>query len=227
MLPPKDVMNQMKADPKERFNEDESPSRIEYPNVVEGFGPPDFEKNFNNQELEESYRQFEDELVNPDIEENHYEPQLERPIDDDEEYGFAPPPPWKGVQDYPKPPSLKQENNNFLHDDEIFKGGPSRTQVMSWKKQFEVDDHRVFLNEISGEHFIWRTLNRAEYREIMALPDTDPLQREELICEICTLFPYDYNFTSMTNRRAGIPAVLAQLIMQESGFQEPSPPIRL
>jgi hypothetical protein len=61
----------------------------------------------------------------------------------------------------------------------------------------------------------------------MALPNTDPLQREEIICEICTLFPYEYNFASMAVRKAGTPAVLADQVMHESGFKQPTPPIRL
>lgn len=215
MLPPKDKMQQLKQEQEERFKEPE-PTQ-----VVDGFGPPAFDDNYDEDELQDAYRGFEEDKK------EEYEPELERPIDDEDEYGFEPPPRWGGAEDYPEPPSFRQEGASFLKDDAIFEGGPSRTEVASWKKQFEQDGHYINLTEHADEVFIWRTLNRVEYREIMALPNTDPLQREEIICEICVLFPYEYNFTSMASRKAGVPAVLAEQIMQESGFKQPSPPIRL
>ncbi|MNP27516.1 hypothetical protein D3C76_1204320 [compost metagenome] len=115
-----------------------------------------------------------------------------------------------------------------MRDEPLFPGGPLITDVNSWKKQFEVDGHSIHLSEdIGGQNFIWRTLARTEYREIMNLPNTDPLQREEIICEICVLFPYEYNFASMAAQKAGVPAVLAEQILHESGFRKPTPPQRL
>jgi hypothetical protein len=214
MLPPKDQMDQMKQQ-QDRFREAEP---TEEPRGIPGFGPPEFED-----EVDEAYADWhpeeDEELEQPYDEEETPEPQ--------EDYGFTPPPEWTGTREYQEPPSLKQDGNRFLNDQPAFPGGPMRSEIASWKKTFEQDDHTVNLSEPGGEPFIWRTLSRTEYREIMALQNTDPLQREEIICEICTLFPYDYNFSNMASRKAGIPAVLAEQIMQESGFKKPAPPIRL
>jgi hypothetical protein len=220
MLPPKEQMEKLKAE-QNRFQQPEPPAR-----GVEGFGPPQFEGDevsargsqfTDKDELESAYNQFN----------KGYEPELEKEYPEEAEYGFNPPPSFENPSEYPTPPSMRQKGASFLKEDAIFTGGPSRSEVASWKRQFETDGHSVHLSEVGDEVFIWRTLNRTEYREIMALPNTDPLQREEIICEICTLFPYEYNFTSMASRKAGTPAVLADQMMHESGFKQPTPPIRL
>lgn len=214
-------MEQMKREQEGRFKDPTTESR------AVSFGPPPFanEEVYDKDELDTAYDGFE--------EQDALEPQY--PDDDEEEeeedelpsFGFTPPPGWGGASAPPETESLRQEGGSFLTEDAIFEGGPSRSEVMSWKKQFERDGHTVNLQEVGEDTVIWRSLNRTEYREIMALPNTDPLQREEIICEVCTLFPYDYNFTSMASRKAGVPAVLAEAIMKESGFQKTAPPIRL
>ena len=203
MLPPKEQMEQMRKQQNERFVNPETGD------VTAVFGPPDF----GNEDEDE----LEQEISEPTP--------TQRYDVEEEEYTS----PWRGVQEesYVETASLRQDNNSFIDEDVIFPNGPLRTEVSSWKKQFEIDGHTVNLTEIGTEVFIWRTLNRVEYREIMAIPNTDPLQREEIICEVCVLFPYEYNFKSMSERKAGIPAILAEQIMKESGFVKIAPPVRL
>lgn len=229
MLPPKDEMNKLLRERESRFRDDIEPDpSAQHPE----FGPPDFGDEedeigeyADRDEIADSYSRFSE---------------LEQPYPDDEpasqheedgeqkEYGFTPPPSAAGIRTEPvEPESLREDGGSFLRDDVLFPGGPTHSQVSAWKKQFEVDGHHVMLSEIGDEVFIWRTLNRVEYREVMALPNTDPLQREEILCEICTLYPPNYNFTEMASRRAGVPAVLAEQLMKESGFTQPTPPIRL
>lgn len=221
MLPPKEQMEQLKREQQGRF-QDEGMPQPAFP----GFGPPDFgdesEQGFAREEDLEDYPTWHSEQTEPEDEDY-----LTVDAGEEAPYGFTEPPSYAPTGDYPTPPSMRQKGNSFLREEAIFEGGPSQSEVSSWKKQFEVDNHTVNLSEHAGEVFIWRTLNRVEYREIMALPNTDPLQREEIICEICVLFPYEYNFTNMAANKAGIPAVLAQQIMKESGFDQPSPPVRL
>lgn len=60
------------------------------------------------------------------------------------------------------------------------------------------------------------------------MPNTDPLQREEIICETCVLLPENYNYEAMARDKAGAPALLAEQIMQASGFIENyEPPLML
>lgn len=222
MLPPKEQMEQMKRDQEQRFQDPQPNPNAKFP----GFGPPQFEEeemsaqDFAREEDLADYPSFEDD------DEEYGAPQFES-AEEEPAYGFTPPPPFQPEMDYPTPPTMREKGAAFLRDDALFPGGPTRAEIASWKKQFEQDGHSINLSELGDETFIWRTLNRVEYREIMALPNTDPLQREEIICEICTLFPYDYNFAGMAARKAGTPAVIAEQIMQESGFKKPAPPIRL
>lgn len=219
MLPPKDQMEQMKREQEDRFKDPTTESR------AVAFGPPSFDNNdsnvHDNDELEDTYSKFNDAPLEPEYEDD------EDVNTEPESFGFTPPPEYRGASSAPRTESLRQEGGSFLREDEIFPGGPSRSELMSWKKQFEIDGHTINLSEIGEDIFIWRTLNRVEYREVMALPNTDPLQREEILAEVCTLFPYDYNFTTMANRKAGVPAILSEQIMKESGFQKVAPPVRL
>ncbi len=132
-----------------------------------------------------------------------------------------------GVGEYEAPISMRSHGGSFLKEAELFPGGPLMSEIHAWKKEFEQDGHSVNMTEHVGQPFVWRTLSRLEYREVMVLPNTDPLQREEIFCEICVLWPYEYKFTKMAGGKAGIPALLSEAILKESGFEKPLPPIRL
>lgn len=201
MLPPKEEMDQFRAKQRDRFVNEENA----VPQGAVVFGEPEFD---DEDELEQEYTA----PVQQEREDRYEVPEFSRPVE-----SSAP----------PETESLRQEGNAFSTDELLFEGGPTRTELMSWKKQFEVDGHSVNLSEIGDDVFIWRTLNRVEYREIMNIPNTDPLQREEIICEVCVLFPYDYNFKAMAEQKAGVPALLAEQIMKESGFSKIAPPVRL
>lgn len=112
-------------------------------------------------------------------------------------------------------------------DQQLFPGGPMISEIESWKKQYGdiwvVDD----LPDTEIPAYIYRDLNRYEYKSIMATPNTDPLMREEMICEQCVLYPYEYSYGIMSNHKAGIPTILAGHIMETSGFTKASMPKRL
>lgn len=101
-------------------------------------------------------------------------------------------------------------------DEPLFVGGPTKSQLDSWKKQWEGYD--IYVTEIQEQYFIFRTLNRFEYKQIVALPNVDALQREEIICETVTLFPYSYKWDVMAKDKAGLPSTFSQIIMEKSGF---------
>lgn len=115
--------------------------------------------------------------------------------------------------------------NAIEHEDEyLFEDGPLASEVESWKKQF---DGVYLVDDISDDVYIYRTLNRYEYKSIMATQNTDPLMREEMICETCVLFPYNYSYEQMSTDNAGIVSTLAEHIMAASGFSKASMPVRL
>lgn len=101
-------------------------------------------------------------------------------------------------------------------DTPIFEGGPGVSQVDLWKKQFSKE--KIFHTQILDKHFIFRTLNRFEYKQIVAIENIDALHREEIICTTCVLWPYNYNFKRMASEDSGYPSTLAQIIMENSGF---------
>ena len=124
-----------------------------------------------------------------------------------------------GFKEPPRPDKINQ------FDEQLFPGGPMYSELESWKKQYpgvwivdDLPDQKIY---------IYRTLSRYEYKGIMATPNTDPLMREEMICEQCVLFPYEYSYGMMSNNAGGVPTVLAQHIMETSGFTKASMPKRL
>lgn len=102
------------------------------------------------------------------------------------------------------------------YDSPIFPNGPLQSEINSWKKQYIGYD--IYATEVCGDYFVFRTLNRFEYKQIVALQNTDPLMREEIICETCTLFPPTYKWNTMATGKAGVPATYSQIIMEKSGF---------
>lgn len=111
-------------------------------------------------------------------------------------------------------PKLARPGKAAATDGQVFMNGPLESEILAWKKQFG----RVYSTELDGEIYIWRTINRFEYKEVMSVSNTNELMREEMICEVCVLFPYDYTYEKMTNDAGGIPSMLSEQIMQKSGF---------
>lgn len=121
--------------------------------------------------------------------------------------------------------SLTQPLNNINYDDiekqsidEIYPGGPSEYLVNLWKNKYP--KARVFSIEVSGQSFVCRSLGRLEYKKLVSLYDLDQLQREELICATCVLYPQDFDWQDVNNLRGGIPSTLAAIIMEHSGFTQ-------
>lgn len=101
-------------------------------------------------------------------------------------------------------------------DEPLFEGGPGVSQVDIWKKQYSKE--KIFHTQILEKHFVFRTLNRFEYKQIVAIENIDALYREEIICSTCVLWPFNYNFKTMAGEDSGYPSTLAQIIMENSGF---------
>lgn len=116
-------------------------------------------------------------------------------------------------------PFIKAER--FKDDEPIFPGGPLLSQVKSWytMTQKQGMGHNVYITPYSKDLIvIWRTLSRSEYKEITSMKNTDPLQREEMICEQCVLWPQPFHYVVQAKGLAGIPSLIATHIMIASGF---------
>lgn len=105
----------------------------------------------------------------------------------------------------------------------VIRNGPSRKEVEGWKSRYE----HIYFTPFEGETFVWRVLQRPEYREIIRDTNLTALDREELFTEKCVLFPYDFSLDKIKKSRAGIASLLSEMIMDKSGFVAQSAPIKL
>ena len=114
-------------------------------------------------------------------------------------------------------PSIEEAPINTIEEDfQIYENGPYFSQIEIWKKQY--GQGHVLHTQIIDKHFIFRTLNRFEYKQIVAMQNVDALMREEIICSTCVLHPRNYDFKSMAANEAGYPSTLSKIIMENSGF---------
>lgn len=105
----------------------------------------------------------------------------------------------------------------------LFPGGPSLDKIEEWKSRFG----DIYLTEFEEEVFIWRALTRKEYKEIMKVERADNFYKEERICDKVVIYPESYNFMQMAQGKAGIPTLIAELVMEKSGFQAKTGALRL
>lgn len=62
--------------------------------------------------------------------------------------------------------------------------------------------------------FIYKTLGRKDFRDLVETEDLDDCAKEEIICESCVLYPENYDFENC--EQAGLPTELAQVIIEHS-----------
>jgi len=110
-------------------------------------------------------------------------------------------------------------------DEAIWDGGPSAGDIVGWKEEFG----DVYVTSISmDQHVVWRTMNRLEYKNhvknMEKLGQNNQISQadiamlnEELIAEMCILFP-KFDRTQLVGELAGIPSIIAQEVMEASGF---------
>ena len=115
----------------------------------------------------------------------------------------------------------EQQNIERKQDDipkgseRIFEGGPTRDMIENWKRQYG----DIYMTKFDNETFIWRTLTRLEFKNLLNTEgDQTEWYREERLAELCVLWPLDYNHEEIMDGKAGIPAILADHIMNKSGF---------
>lgn len=101
--------------------------------------------------------------------------------------------------------------------------GPTRQEVEEWKDKYG----NIYFTPFEGEIYIWRTLNRAEYREIVSNQKLTVLDREEIFTEKCVLYPRNFKIANLNKGQAGVPTILSEMIMDKSGFVAQTAPIKL
>jgi len=116
---------------------------------------------------------------------------------------------------------LMDAEEAFLHQ-----RGPGKDKIEAWKKEFGYLEWMAFDDEV----FVYRSINRSEYRRIFtqspptALAEMESFVEEEII-KAALLFPaYD---TIDWEKRAGLQRTLSDNIMRLSGFQPTVGPRRI
>lgn len=84
-------------------------------------------------------------------------------------------------------------------------------QLEAWRKQYNT----VYMTEIEDVQIIWRGLSRAEFRKVVDAYE-DEFERAEYVARLCVLDPQIDDWSNEIY--AGVPEILAQNILRESGF---------
>lgn len=71
----------------------------------------------------------------------------------------------------------------------------------------------VFIHQFGSVVFFYRSIGRKEYKTIIDDTLLNDFQKENVICEVCTLYPKDVDFNNVD---AGIPSKLAELVIKNS-----------
>lgn len=113
---------------------------------------------------------------------------------------------------------VKENLNKELEkgSERLFENGPTKDMIENWKNQFGGD---IYMTEYDSETFVWRPISRLEFKKIVnAEGNHDDFYREERVTELCVLWPENYSHDDIIDGKAGVPAVLADQIMNKSGF---------
>jgi hypothetical protein len=128
-------------------------------------------------------------------------------------------------EDFVVDPSEATSVEQLADDVEIFDNGPTAGQIKIWKREFG----EVYVTSVSfDKHIVWRVLSRIEYKHLvkkmeqlmqagqMSTAEAN-MWNEEAIAELCILFP-SYDKRSLTEDMAGLPSLIAQEVLEASGF---------
>lgn len=80
-------------------------------------------------------------------------------------------------------------------------------------ENFKKTYRNVYVYKIEDNLFFYRTLTRKEYKQLVSNEDLSDEEKEEVVCEVCTLYPEKYDFSECD---AGVPTSLAAAIMKNS-----------
>lgn len=105
-----------------------------------------------------------------------------------------------------------------------YEDSPTLNEIEEWRERFQ---GKIFMTRLGDDMYIYRPIRRSEYKNIFKLQNTDQYYREEKICETCVLYPRNYGFAVTANGPAGVPSMLFEMILSESGFNPNVQSIRI
>ena len=90
---------------------------------------------------------------------------------------------------------------------------PEPVNILELYYEYREKYPHVFVFRVCDYDFIFRALGRKEWREILDNDQFSDFAKEEIICETCTLYPENFDFSSC---EAGVPTELMKLIVKYS-----------
>lgn len=81
-------------------------------------------------------------------------------------------------------------------------------------KEFKEKYKNIFVFQFGEQVFIYHTIGRKDYKELVLNKDIDEQEKEEILCAKCTLYPANYDFANC--EEAGLPTRLAEEIINNS-----------
>lgn len=108
----------------------------------------------------------------------------------------------------------------------------NKNQIVQWKEQYG----KIYKTTIGEEDFIWRTIRRKEYvnlvksnsdvlkdneQDVLALQDELYYQRQEDIVLAAILKPSKEEMQELIEQQGGLASALSDEIMDKSGFVRP------
>lgn len=118
---------------------------------------------------------------------------------------------------------IEEEKKGYITDIEMLasvfaekENGPKIYDIQSWKDQYKVLHVSSIFQE--DDLYIWRTLNRSEYKQLLKSGMLGEQARaEDTIVRRCLLYPEPTESFLLTSP-AGIVSTLKEQIMHRSGF---------
>lgn len=90
---------------------------------------------------------------------------------------------------------------------------PETIDLIELLSNFQNQYRNVFMIQLEGTVFIYRSLGRAEYKKLLMEEDLTDYEKQDVICEVCVLYPENFDFD---NCSAGLPDVLHRKIIENS-----------
>lgn len=125
------------------------------------------------------------------------------------------------MEDFGEPMALE----DLDPEEVLWPDGPTVGDILAWKEKFG----DVYVTSLTVEkHYVWRTMSRLEYKAMIKdmerLTNSGQLSaaevqmyQEEYIASKCLLFPA-LNGEQLANEMAGVATIIAQEVMDASGF---------
>lgn len=80
-------------------------------------------------------------------------------------------------------------------------------------KGFIEEHNNIFFEEIGDEIYIYKALGRKKYKDIILNPELSDIEKEDVICQECVLYPEDFDVDEV---EAGVPSELYAQILTNS-----------